>query len=315
MGAAAGEAKAESSFARCCLQLVEEAVEGRDLEGETLPLTGGEDDVLGLAGDEGVALDDLPVVEHALGEGLAGGGRAEIGGEAEGLHDGQVGLDVVERGAGTLLLRDDVAATPVEGGVDAAHGRLGALDLDEVHGLHEAGRGGELASVDDAAGSGDDLTTTAVDGVGVEGDVVDVVLDRAHVLLAEHTLLGGPLEGGDERVLDLVKVLDTHVDEGVGAGGLGAEAPDLTGLSDVPAVLLGELAGAGLGVVAGGDLAVLDGLRQAVSEGLGGEVETVVLVGRLGQTGLVGLVGDGLAERHDGVGGLELDSGELPGDP
>eukprot|EP00274_Cyanoptyche_gloeocystis_P001411 CAMPEP_0196657722 /NCGR_PEP_ID=MMETSP1086-20130531/25168_1 /TAXON_ID=77921 /ORGANISM="Cyanoptyche gloeocystis , Strain SAG4.97" /LENGTH=70 /DNA_ID=CAMNT_0041990965 /DNA_START=238 /DNA_END=450 /DNA_ORIENTATION=+ len=54
------------------LQLVEETVEGRDALGEALAFAGGEDDIVCLvAGLQGVAVHDLPVVEHTLREGLS----------------------------------------------------------------------------------------------------------------------------------------------------------------------------------------------------------------------------------------------------
>ena len=83
--------------------------------------------------------------------------------------------------------------------------------------------------------------------------VVNLELDAAHVLLGHDTLLGGPLERGDAGILNLVEVLHTlaHVDDKVGAGGVGTEAPDLLGEVLVPAELLGEVATARLGLVAG----------------------------------------------------------------
>ena len=64
-------------------------------------------------------------------------------------------------------------------------------------------------------------------------------------------LLGGPLESSDDRILDLVEVLHSlgAVDEDVGSGGVGAEAPDLTGLGHVVFVLVGQVATADLEVV------------------------------------------------------------------
>ena len=62
---------------------------------------------------------DLPVIEHTLGEGLAGGGSPERGGEAEGLHDWQVGLEVEDGGARPLSFLEDVAALLIENRVDA----------------------------------------------------------------------------------------------------------------------------------------------------------------------------------------------------
>ena len=67
-----------------------------------------------------------------------------------------------------------MSSPDVEARVDTALGGIGASDLDEEHGLLESGRGEELSGVAYSAGSGDDLTTTSVDSIGVE-------LTSAHV--------------------------------------------------------------------------------------------------------------------------------------
>mmetsp|Transcript_13033 Transcript_13033/g.33263 ORF Transcript_13033/g.33263 Transcript_13033/m.33263 type:complete len:703 (+) Transcript_13033:530-2638(+) len=154
-----------------------------------------------------------------------------------------------------------------------------------------------------------------MDGVSVQRHVHHVETDATHVLIAQHTLLGCPLEGSNARVLDLIEVLHGlgGIDQQVGAGGLGAEAPDLARIGGVPLVGLREELATVLGVVLGGALAALNVLGQAVGEGLGHHVDAVVLVGRLGQTGHGGGVSDGLTEGHDGVGELELNAGVLLG--
>ena len=70
------------------------------------------------------------------------------------------------------------------------------------------GRSTNDGSTDDTASSGDDLTATTVNGIGVESHIVDVEADTADVLVAENTLLGGPLESSNDAVLDLEKVLE-----------------------------------------------------------------------------------------------------------
>ena len=45
-----------------------------------------------------------------------------------------------------------------------------------------------MASVEDPASRRDDLATTAMDGVGVKRDVIDVEPDAAHVLVAQRAL-------------------------------------------------------------------------------------------------------------------------------
>ena len=46
-----------------------------------------------------------------------------------------------------------------------------------------------------------------MDGISVKDDIVQVEANTTHVLVAEDTLLGSPLEAGHAGILDLVKVL------------------------------------------------------------------------------------------------------------
>lgn len=62
------------------------------------------------------------MIKDTLGEGLAGCGSAQGAGEAEGLNDRQVGLQVEDGGARPLGLLKDVAALLVEHRVDATQG-------------------------------------------------------------------------------------------------------------------------------------------------------------------------------------------------
>jgi hypothetical protein len=87
-----------------------------------------------------------------------------------------------------------VTPSLVEYSVDTADGVLWALNLDLVDGLLESWLSGELARVDDSPGGGDDLSASSMDGVGVKGDIVDIVSAASHVLIAEYTLFTGPLE-------------------------------------------------------------------------------------------------------------------------
>merc|ERR1719198_1521231 len=112
---------------------------------------------------------------------------------------------------------------------------------------------------------GPSLVAAAVDGVRVQDDILNLELDTAHVLLAHGALLGRPLEGGHNGVLDLVDVLHTlaGVHDKVGAGGVRAEAPDLA-LRQVlvPAEVLRHVLATGLGLVAEGNLALVNSLRD-----------------------------------------------------
>lgn len=92
-----------------------------------------------------------------------------------------------------------------------------------------------------------------MDSVSVQGNIINVEPYTSQVLFGHDSLLSRPLEASNHGVLDLVEVLDSlgAVHEDVGAGALGAEAPDLTGLGDIVLILVGQVARASLEVIAG----------------------------------------------------------------
>lgn len=273
-----------------CSQLVDEVVEAWNAGLESLSLSDGLDELTSLGGGfVWVTWDLIPMVEDALREGTAGGGSTESLGETERLSDGEVSLDDEEGSSSDGLFTDNDTSSLGKGLIDATHGVIGALDLAEEDGLGEAGLGGELRGVENASSSGDDLTTTSVDSVGVKGNVHNVELDTSHVLVSHGTLLGGPLEGSFHGILDLIEILDGGglVEENVRAGGVRTEAPDLECVVLVPLVLLGKELNSLLNVLLGGDQVLLDVVGEIFTEGLGLHEDSVVLVLRLGEAQLV----------------------------
>lgn len=72
--------------------------------------------------------------------------------------------------------------------------------------------------------------------------------ENSYLLLSHGSLVHGPVESADDRLLDFVQVVHTlrGVDEDVGSGPLGSEGPYLTRFGYVPLVRVREVAGAGL---------------------------------------------------------------------
>mmetsp|Transcript_18805 Transcript_18805/g.38200 ORF Transcript_18805/g.38200 Transcript_18805/m.38200 type:complete len:850 (-) Transcript_18805:55-2604(-) len=290
------------------LELVLVAIEGGDLNGETLPLAdSGNNLIPELALSERVTLNKLPMVEHALGEGLSCSLRTEIRIEAEGLSHGQVCLDVVQGGTRALVLLEHVATAPVQARVDSTHGLLRALDLNKEHRLHELGAGDHLGGVHDTAGRGDDLAATTVDGIRVHGYVEDREADTTHVLLADHALLCHPVEPSNNGILHLIQVLHSlgAVDHQVGPHDVRTEGPDLASNVHIPAVLVGQQTSTDLDIVTGSDLSAIDLVGEVLAKGTGLEVKTVMLVRGLRHALLVGLRLHSLTVGHDGVRDLE----------
>ena len=167
----------------------------------------------------------------------------------------------------------------VKNGVDTTHGVLWTLHFDQVDWLEETWLGGHDASIEHTSSSWDKLSTTSMDGVSVKGNIVEIESDSSHVLVAEDTFLGGPVETGLDGVLDFVEELDSlgDVDDHVGSGLVWSKAPNLSAVVHVPLVLLRHVSGTGLDLVTWTDLFVFDLISQTVWEWDGLHVKTVVL--------------------------------------
>lgn len=133
----------------------------------------------------------------------------------KGLIHRQIGLHDEHGGAGHLGLLKHMTPLPVQDTVDATNhlfrtlsgkngyyeqllgkrapvrkNRTGPpyLNLHKVDGLHKPGLGRQHTSVEAAPGSGDDLAPAAVDGVRVQGHVVDIEAHTTHILFAQSPL-------------------------------------------------------------------------------------------------------------------------------
>ena len=209
---------------------------------------------------ERITVELFPMIEDALREGTAGSGGTEGLCEAEGLSDGQIGLHVNKRGSRNGFLLIDDTTTLGEALVNATDGIIGALDLNKEDRLLEARRGCDLRGIEHTSGSGHNLTTTSVDGIGVQGHVVNVEADASHVLVDHDTLFGGPLEGSFHRILDLLQVLHLlgDVDKHVGTSGFRTETPNFLGIIRIPFEIVLELAGSLSLVLLGGNFIIFD---------------------------------------------------------
>merc|ERR1719391_1959607 len=164
------------------LHFVQVIVQGWWAGFQPLPLLALLNNLVGLgAVSKGTSWKDLPVVEHALWEGLASGVGPQVSCEAKGLIDRQVGLDHKHGGAGSLCLLKHVSSPSVQHTIDSSNRVLRALDFNKVDWLHQPGVGSEHGGVEDSPGGGNDLTSSPVDGVRVQGHVVDVEPDGSQV--------------------------------------------------------------------------------------------------------------------------------------
>lgn len=69
-----------------------------------------------------------------------------------------------------------------------SQGKNTDLDLDKVDWLHNSGLSCELTSIQSSAGCGDNLATTTVNSICMQGHIMDVEANGTHVLFTEDTL-------------------------------------------------------------------------------------------------------------------------------
>jgi hypothetical protein len=251
------------------------------------------------------------VIEEALRESLSLSETSQVSGETERFSDGQESLDDGHGGTGDLFFFVDDTSSLIEAVVHTTHSVLGSGNFGDEDGFLESGFSGEQASVEESSGGGENLTSTSVDGIGVENAILEVHSDTSHAFFGHGSFLGGPLPGRFDGVLNIGNVLDTLglIDDQIRAVVFRTERPELsTSLSSVPAVLISKVSNSGLGVVLGVDGSLFDVFSETILKRSSLSVDSVVLVGRLGHADLVGFSGNGFLVSNDGVG---LDDGAV----
>mmetsp|Transcript_115059 Transcript_115059/g.187460 ORF Transcript_115059/g.187460 Transcript_115059/m.187460 type:complete len:266 (-) Transcript_115059:898-1695(-) len=263
-----------------CSELVQVISELWHLYLEGLALADCQNHVLHLACLQRVARHGVPMVEDTLRESLTTGLLSQCSNEAKGLCNRQVCLDLQERSAFAWVLLEDASASEVHARVHTAHGLLGAGDLHQEDRLLECWLSCHLCCKGNTAHWGSNLASTTVDCIGVQRHIQEVEADTAHVLLAEWTFLGTPLECTVHVLLDLKKVCNTHglINHDIGSISLWPPAPDLSGSIITPIMLLLIQLDTLLGFRLWPGFPILDVFAQLVAQRFSGDVQTIVLV-------------------------------------
>jgi len=134
--------------------------------------------------------------------------------------------------------------------IDWSDNIIWGLDLNQEDWLLEFWDGGKFASIDDSSASWEDLTSTSMDGISVKGDIVDVISASSHVLIAQNTFSGSPLESGLNGILDFVKELDSlsGINDHVWSVVVWSIAPNLGRIGFVPFEFFDESLGHSFGL-------------------------------------------------------------------
>jgi len=145
-----------------------------------------------------------------------------------------------EWGSSNWLFTNNDTSSLGKGLINWTNGIIWGLDLNQEDWLLESWHSGKLTSVKNSSGGWDDLTTTSMDSIGMEGNIIDVESNSSHVLVTKDTFLGSPLESSFVRILDFTQELDTlsGFNEQVWSIVIWSESPNLLSISFFPSRIL-----------------------------------------------------------------------------
>ena len=86
-----------------------------------------------------------------------------------------------------MFFCEDMTTSTIEDRVDSSHGGVGTEDFDEEDGFLESGAGEKFCGVEDTTTGGDDLSSSTMDGVGMQSYVLDVETNTSHGFLSNTT--------------------------------------------------------------------------------------------------------------------------------
>jgi len=176
------------------------------------------------------------MIEDALWEGSSGSVGSKGLGETERFSDWKISFHVYEWSSLNWLFTDNDTSSLGKSLINWSNNIIWSLDLDQEDWLLEFWCGGKFASIDDSSSGWDNLTSTSMDSISMESNIVDVESATSHVLIAQNTFSGSPLESSLNGILDFVKELDTlsGIDNDVWSVVVWSIAPNLEGISFIP---------------------------------------------------------------------------------
>jgi len=78
--------------------------------------------------------------------------------------------------------------------IDWTNDIIWGLDLDQEDWLLEFWCSSQFTSIENSSSSWDDLTTSSMDSISMESNIMDIESASSHVLITHGTFLGSPLE-------------------------------------------------------------------------------------------------------------------------
>ncbi|CAL9029363.1 unnamed protein product, partial [Prunus brigantina] len=107
------------------------------------------------------------------------------------FNDGEVCLHIVDWSMRRVHFLKHVPTFLIKNTVDTSQSLLWRLDLNKIYRLKEPWLGSQLGSIDDPPSSGNDLTTSSVDGISMKNHITDFKANTPHVFFCHCKLNTG----------------------------------------------------------------------------------------------------------------------------
>lgn len=120
-----------------------------------------------------------------------------------------MGSNDVSGGSLDLFFFDNNTSSLIEDIIDSSHRIRGSSNFGLENRFLKRWRSGQFTTIIDSSSGRDKLTTSSVNGIGVEDNIHNIDSDGSHVFISHNGFFGSPLESIFHRVFDFIHELDS----------------------------------------------------------------------------------------------------------
>jgi len=224
-----------------------------------------------------------------------------------------VGSDNIGRSSLDLFFFNNNTSSLIENVIDSSHNIRRSSDFSNKDRFLERRGGGQFTTIIDSSGSRDQLTSSSVDGIGVEYNVHDVNSDGSHVFVSHNSFLGGPLESIFHRVFNFRHELDSFsgIDQDISTLIFGSESPDLKSISFFPSIGFLKHLGSFFNFGSGSTFSRFNIFSKTFFERYSLTIKSIMFIGGFSETDLVRFFSHGFFIGNNGVSFDDFNIGEF----
>lgn len=185
------------------------------------------------------------MIKYALWESSSWSGSSKSLSETEWLSYWKVAFHIDKRSTSNWVFFVNNTSSLGHCLIDWSNNIIWSLDFYQEDWFLKSWLSCKLTSVKDSSSSWDDLTTSSMDSISMESNIMDVKSATSHIFVTHGTFFGSPLESSFYWILDFVKELYTlcNINKDVCASCVWTKAPDFLSICFIPIVFFAKYFG------------------------------------------------------------------------